>query len=70
MRLDYSKPQYLKHPLEDCVLRTTFNPNNNAFKVFVRWSGDEEYQISDTTNLFLNAFIQEEEITEKEYWDF
>lgn len=70
MRLDYSKPQFLRHPLDDCVLRTTYNEASRHLRVFVRFSGEKEYEVSQSTNLFTNAILQEEEITEKEYWDF
>jgi hypothetical protein len=70
MKLDYSKPQFLRHPIDDCVLRTTYNENSRVLRVFVRFSGEKEYQISDSTNLFTNAIMQEEPISEKEYWEF
>lgn len=70
MRLDYSKPQFLRHPLDDCVLRTTYNEDSHHLRVFVRFSGEKEYEVSQSTNLFTNAILQEEEITEQEYWDF
>ncbi|HET6557401.1 MAG TPA: hypothetical protein VFG54_08820 [Prolixibacteraceae bacterium] len=70
MRLDYKKPQFLRHPIEDCVLRTTYNENSNHLRVFVRFSGEKEYEVSQYTKLFTNAILQEEEITEQEYLDF
>lgn len=70
MRLDYSKPQFLRHPLDDCVLRTTYNEKSQKLSVFVRFSGADDYQVSDTTNLFINAILQEEEIIDQEYSNF
>lgn len=70
MKLDYSKPQFLRHPTEDCVLRTTWNEHSQLLRVFVRFSGEPEYQVSDMTNLFTNAIIHEDPISEEEYYAF
>jgi hypothetical protein len=68
--MDFRKPQYLKHPVEDCVLRTTWNEDTQIFKVFVRRSGEPEYEISPVTNLFTDAELQVEKITEGEYYSY
>lgn len=70
MKLDYSQPQFLKHPIDDCVLRTTYNEQTQMLRVFVRFSGEQDYQVSSDTNLFINAILQEEPISEREYWEF
>ena len=41
-----------------------------CFEIDPRFSGEKEYEISQHTNLFTNAILQEEEITEQEYYDF
>ncbi|MGE5436713.1 MAG: hypothetical protein ACM3O3_05755 [Syntrophothermus sp.] len=69
MKLDYSKPQFLWHPIDDCVLRIPYNENSHVLQVFVRFSGEKEYPISDSIHLFTNATIQEDPISEREYWE-
>lgn len=70
MSLDYRQPQFLRHPTEGCVLRTTWDEGTQVFLVFVRYPGQIEYQVSYTTKLFNDATLQEQPITEKEYLDF
>ena len=70
MSLDFRKPQFLKHPYEDCVLRTTWEPEIQKFSVFVRFSGEKEYEVDQSTKIFADAELQPQPITEPEYWSF
>ena len=70
MDIDFRERQFLKHPYEDCVIRTTWTEDTQIFKVFVRRSGQKEYEVSYTTKLFTDAELQPELITEDEYYSF
>lgn len=70
MSLDFREPQFLKHPYDDCVLRSTWNEETQIFKVCVRFSGEKEYEIDQSTKMFTDAELQPEVITEQEYKDF
>jgi len=68
--LDFRKPQFLQSPTDDAVLRTTWDEQTRKFTVFVKRPGKAEYEIDYTTNLFTNASLQPDKISEKEYNDF
>jgi hypothetical protein len=69
--LDFRKDQFLQSPTDDAVLRTTWDEQNRKFTVYCkRQNGRPEFEISDQTNLFVNASLQPIKITEQEYNDY
>jgi len=70
VKLDYSKPQFLLHPTEDCVVRSTWDEGTQIYRCFVRFSGLAENEVSYKTKIFNDATLREMPITEQEYLDF
>ena len=58
-------PVFLRNELEETVLRVT--PD---YRFFVRFPGEEEYEVKSSTNMAVNAFLAFEEITESQYTNF
>ena len=62
---------YLKHPLEDCVLRIV--KSEKGRETFVRFSKEKEYRPENQSgNIVLDALLSKDKewITKKQYYDF
>lgn len=70
MRLDFRNEQFLKHPIHDCVLHTTWDEERQKLTIMVRFSGAKEYEVDYTTKMFNDAVLQPEVISESEYFNF
>lgn len=62
-KLQAGQTVFLKHPIEDLV--AMLNPKLTT--TIVKWRGEQEYGILNTTNLAMDVMLYGEEITEGEY---
>lgn len=71
-RIDFLKlfesgnPVYLKHEIEDCVLR--YEPKSGKF--YVKFKDEPEFKAHDNSTIVSEAMLEQKVISESEYQEY